>query len=289
MNILSAPYPFEQTARGKWAAILATSSLMGLLLLLLQPFGFSAFKDYWRSSVYFLIMFGTLTINYFGFPYFFSSLFKEKEWTVWKAILWLTYNFVVIGSWIHLFNTYNRRFRLDFFISFEEIGITLFRTFIIGIIASILWILSRYNYLARKHLEIAQNLNQKLKAQLSTTDSKALQKELIVLQFENQKLSFSRKNLIFLVSESNYVRISYLKNDKVSQQLIRGRIKQMEKDLIPYKEFFRCHRAFIINLNFVASTTGNSQGLKLKLSLTDQLIPVSRSHVKKLRQLIAPF
>ena len=81
----------------------------------------------------------------------------------------------------------------------------------------------------------------------------------------------------------------YLKDDKVNQQLIRGRIKQMEIDLKPYKEFFRCHRAFIINLKYIASTTGNSQGLKLKLSPTDQPIPVSRGNVKKLKQqMISP-
>ena len=193
MQILSEPYPFEHTARGKWVTILVTSLLLGLLFVLLQPFGFSAFKNYERSGIYLLIVFTTFTINYFGFPYFFSSLFKEKEWTVWKDILWLTYNFVVIGSWMHLFHTYNHQFRLDFFVSFEEIGITLFRAFIVGMLASILWILSRYNYLARKHLEIAQSLNEKLKVQLSTTSFEAPQKEKIVLQFEKSKIEFLAK------------------------------------------------------------------------------------------------
>jgi DNA-binding LytR/AlgR family response regulator len=45
----------------------------------------------------------------------------------------------------------------------------------------------------------------------------------------------------------------------------------------PYSSFFRCHRAFIVNLDKIEQVEGNAQGYKIKLQGAENLIPVSRN------------
>ena len=76
---------------------------------------------------------------------------------------------------------------------------------------------------------------------------------------------------------------SFKEEQKTTQQLFRGRIKNMEEALMHYPEFFRCHRSFIVNLKFVESTRGNSQGLSIRLFAENNRLPVARSNIKQLK------
>ena len=51
----------------------------------------------------------------------------------------------------------------------------------------------------------------------------------------------------------------------------------MEDALVDNDIFFRCHRAYIINLDKVEQVEGNAQGYKLKVRGTEERVPVSRS------------
>jgi DNA-binding LytR/AlgR family response regulator len=51
----------------------------------------------------------------------------------------------------------------------------------------------------------------------------------------------------------------------------------VEEALAPYPQFFRCHRAYIVNLAAVEHVSGNAQGYKLHLKDVAELIPVSRN------------
>ncbi|MEM7382486.1 MAG: LytTR family DNA-binding domain-containing protein [Bacteroidota bacterium] len=142
--------------------------------------------------------------------------------------------------------------------------------------------LSKLNTLLRQHLQISQNLNQKLQKEL--TESPISKEEVIDLEIENREVRFNRKNLLFISSEGNYLAFHFLKDHTKTSALYRGRLKKLEEDLENYPEFFRCHRSLIININHVESTKGNSQGLSVKLLQHDDFLPVSRPNIKELRR-----
>jgi DNA-binding LytR/AlgR family response regulator len=59
--------------------------------------------------------------------------------------------------------------------------------------------------------------------------------------------------------------------------MFRSTLKKMEGQLQAYPFFYRCHRAYIVNMNKVVHISGNAQGFKLHLAGLDDTIPVSRS------------
>lgn len=281
-SLFKAPYPFEQSAKEKWHTVIITSLLLSLIILFLQPYGFYPFSKGLIYVGYLVIGLVCLTINYFSISYFFPKVLSENHWTIWKLILFSAYNFIFIGLWNHVFNALVIRNDPLFLINANEIGITLVRTLMLGLLASGIYALFRYNLNTRQHLQLSQELNQKLQRQLRASQ---LQGEpTIDLVMENKSVSFFRDQLIYINSEGNYLAF-HLKGSK-TPILYRERIKTIEKSLAPYPEFFRCHRSIIINLNFVESSKGNSQGLALKLFHTDKDLAVSRSNIKALRRIL---
>ncbi len=276
-------YPFEQSANEKWKTILIISFLLSLIFVFLQPFGFYPLaKGYLLMGGYLLITLACLSVNYFSLPFFLSVTQSENNYSVRHLILFSAYNFILIGCWNHVFNSlYIRRDPL-FLIGGYEILITVVRTLIVGLLASGIYALIRYNLITRQHLQLSQELNQKLQRQLH--DRQFEGKEVIEMTLEDKTVLFPRDQLIYISSEGNYLAF-YFKESK-RPVLHRGRLKEMEKILENYPEFFRCHRSLIINLNYIESSKGNSQGLSLQLRHIDEYLPVSRPNIKALRRIL---
>lgn len=275
-------YPFEHTAAEKWNTVLSASIFLSLISILLQPYGFTPLARSQLFISYLLIAFVILNVNYFGIPYFFPSFFEDGKWSISRAFLFLSYNFLLIGFWIHIINSLMVKNDPVLMASGFQLVITLIRALSIGFIASGLLILIRYNILTKKHLQIAQELNQYLHDQLKVKRSAKRPPQTIEFLLENKSATIQRNQLRYISSEGNYLAFHF----KKKKQLFRGRIKNMEQVLKDYPEFFRCHRSFIINLNHVESTFGNSQGLHVKLFHKAERIPVARPKIKQLKQLL---
>jgi DNA-binding LytR/AlgR family response regulator len=54
-------------------------------------------------------------------------------------------------------------------------------------------------------------------------------------------------------------------------------MKKATETVAPYPVFFRCNRAYIVNLDKIEHGDGNAQGYKIKLQGTENLISVSRN------------
>ena len=96
-----------------------------------------------------------------------------------------------------------------------------------------------------------------------------------------ESLSFRSDELLFATSAGNYV-VFYLHRDEKTRKVpIRNSISNIEKQLkdIPY--YFRCHRAYIVNLYRVLAKRGNTLGYRLNMSGTSHIVPVSRAKVEE--------
>jgi hypothetical protein len=84
-------------------------------------------------------------------------------------------------------------------------------------------------------------------------------------------------DVISFEANDNYVMIHYLKEKEPLKQLERISLKKIEALLNKYDvNFFRVHKSFIINSEFVEEVLGVSQSYKLKLKNFNEEVPVSR-------------
>ncbi|MCX6253875.1 MAG: LytTR family DNA-binding domain-containing protein, partial [Bacteroidia bacterium] len=101
----------------------------------------------------------------------------------------------------------------------------------------------------------------------------------VIIRAGNPKneFKFNPKNIVYLCSNDNYVTIVTIKGDAQNKTTIRGTLKSAETELRKNSRFLRCHKCYIVNLDFVDRVTGHNQNMKIRLlpGLTE--IPVSRS------------
>ena len=151
----------------------------------------------------------------------------------------------------------------------------------------------RSRYLAAE-LEETRLLNEQLKKlQTSSQDSpiieedSASQDSQITLEGNtNEHVTLEISNLLYLEAVGNYVKVTELRDGEVHTTMLRATMKQMEDALQAYPMIVRCHRAFMVNLGQVEQISSNSRAMQLVMRHSHDAIPVSRSNVSKLKELL---
>ena len=150
----------------------------------------------------------------------------------------------------------------------------------------------RSRYLAAE-LEETRLLNEQLKKlQTSDQDSQIIeeatnQNSQITLEgTTNEHVSLEISNLLYIEAVGNYVKVCQLQNNGVHTHMLRATMKQMEDTLEAYPMIVRCHRAFMVNLGQVEQISSNSRAMQLVMRNSHDAIPVSRSNVNKLKELL---
>lgn len=98
---------------------------------------------------------------------------------------------------------------------------------------------------------------------------------------KNAVLEVIPEHIVYVESMANYTDICYLEDDCLRHHSLRITMKQLRECLSPYQYIIPCHRAFLVNLNFVVSLSGRpSTGCSLQMFQVEKPIPVSRSYTK---------
>ena len=82
------------------------------------------------------------------------------------------------------------------------------------------------------------------------------------------------------------VKVCQVQDNEVQTNMLRATMKQMEDALQAYPMIVRCHRAFMVNLGQVEQISSNSRAMQLVMRHSHDAIPVSRSNVNKLKELL---
>ena len=151
----------------------------------------------------------------------------------------------------------------------------------------------RSRYLAAE-LEETRLMNEQLKKlQTSSQDSpiieedSASQDSKITLEGNtNEHVTLDISDLLYLEAVGNYVKVTELRDGEVHTTMLRATMKQMEDALQAYPMIVRCHRAFMVNLGQVEQISSNSRAMQLVMRHSHDAIPVSRSNVSKLKELL---
>ncbi len=275
LSLLSQPYPISDSPKRKWYIIFGMGIFVYLFLAFFKPFGLNVFNGYFLHFTllgYVLTCSIILFLNLLVFPPLFPNIFKEEKWVVWKEIVYNLWIISSVGIGNALYTVWKFRGELTFntILSFQLI------TLMVAFLPVVALVLLKQVTLLKKNLAEAQSLNESLNHKKRLD---AFKEKQVILSAENPKDNFSVNvsDLLYINSADNYIEIAYLEKEIKKKKLIRSSLKVARNDLRIYTAFYRCHRAWIVNLDRVISITGNSQGYRLTVEFSDVTIPVSRN------------
>ena len=200
----------------------------------------------------------SLSIPMYVFGKLFPKFYKEETWTVWKQIVNLLQIlfFIAIGNWIYSTFVFGWGLRWDVFCAFA-----LF-TLVIGLFPTVLFILLNQNRLLAIHLKEATEMNLHLQRSVLPAESVETTQDSPFLLFQGgirESLELDSKDLLYVESNGNYIRVNYQKAGKNVQCLLRATMKQAEEVTAVCPLVLKCHRAFLVNVRKVVKVNGNSQ------------------------------
>lgn len=181
----------------------------------------------------------------------------------------------------------------------ETLAIMAFISFAIGLYWRFKF---RSRYLAIE-LEETRQLNEQLKAMQKQTESRVQSLEAAMDQpieaihqkssglvtltgTTSENVTLIIADLLFVETIGNYVKVCYLRDGRVRTDMLRATSKQMEEDLRAYPMIVRCHRAFLVNLSQVEQIVAKSGSMQLIIKHSHDSIPVSRSNVSQIKDVI---
>jgi DNA-binding LytR/AlgR family response regulator len=125
------------------------------------------------------------------------------------------------------------------------------------------------------------NNGKKLFTQSEEMDTLTPDVLLITGSGKKEKIYLETDHLILVSSEDNYAILHIFENNKTVKKMMRITTNEIEKQL--NKNFVRCHRSYIVNINKVKDYYGNINNSKLVLEGINHHVPVSRALSDKIK------
>ena len=257
-------------------------SFIFAFLLIFKPFEL----DHLPSSrmLFIAFIYGLITFScvfaatYLG-PKIFPETFREPTWTAGKQIVFTGIVIFLVGLGNYLVSPWLVHTSLHWGQALWFQGITL----AIGLLPVSIFILFQQNRLLKRFSREAAVLEQKLQEKQETDlpvaeEEKFLQSRLVFTSdYANEKLELYPDDLYFITAASNYIKIFHFQKGKLVYSILRSTLRMAEEILVAFPNFFKCHRAYIVNLDKVEHVEGNAQGYKIRIDGYEEPIPVSRN------------
>lgn len=293
MRILNEPYPADFYLSGSFKVALAIGTFVSVFFFLFKPFGLASLPPVVQTKLY--LGYGLVTclaifLNDAVLPRLMPKIFREKNWKIWKNILfisWMTVNIAVASYLLTRIGFRAAGFPADY----TSFSYVLAATFIIAVFPTTVITLVKMNMLLRQNQKISAETNPLIHAHRETRAAAVKPARRVEILAENNRDVFrvGLDDLIYISAEENYVEL-FLKTQKLERRLIRSSLSRTEEQLKPfYPRLFRCHRTYMINVDKVVDVAGNAQGLKLTMEHIPTPIPVARRYVEEFRRIIAEF
>ncbi len=278
LKFLNRPYPFNDDLKSNAKIILLVSFGVLVFMLIVQPVNIGDFSV--KQIVYLLAEFVVptfiiLTFNLIILPSIFPDYFDNNKWDIKREISWILWILLLISGSNFFF--YTKLFHVSNVTLLGVGKIILLGTFVIVALITL-----NQNRLLRYNLRTAQQLNKKL------LDSKQRKQKLIYFESDYKKdsLVIKSESLILIKSADNYIEVYYQNQEVAQKQMIRVSLQKVEKMLSEFDFIKRCHRSFIVNINFIKDIQGNSQGYKLYFEGIDFPALVSQTYINEFSKII---
>ena len=235
--------------------------VVSLVLFLFRPFGLR-----------FLYLIDYIIVISFGFITFMSIIFADflsmKALKRFPKLKKFSTDFIIALTLISFFN--------QLFISYlNEQTVSILKTVLYTLVIGL--------------IPITVELLIDLKSRLIGLEEKNISSDEETVQLissSNKCFEIIIRNLIYIQSEDNYISIYYLnENSELKSELLRMTLSKSESSLKGYP-FFRCHRSFLINFNYIKEIKSTKNGYFVLLSSAEEKVPVSRRYVRDLKQIV---
>ena len=277
LQTLRQPFPYEHSPKRRMGMAAFFGAFVTVFLILFKPFDLDVFpfqRLLLIASAYGLITLTCVLIATIIFPFCLPDQFAELRWTTWKHIVFTAGVICFVGLMNYLLSPLLVGSDLSLYNAVWFQGITL----AIAVLPICLYILFRQNRLLRKFSNQAEALDKKLSEKKSVVIEPLPSNKITLLgDYQNEKIEVYVDDLHLVTSASNYIKVFHLQREDLVYSIIRSTLKKAEETLMEHPNFFKCHRAYIINLDKVVHVEGNAQGYRLKIDGHDELVPVSRS------------
>lgn len=283
LQSLRQPFPYEASPKSKLRMAAFFGIFIFAFLMIFKPFDLDFFpmsRLILISASYGLITFTCVFVSTVLFPICLPGSFTESRWTTGRQIIFTAGVIFFVGLINYLVSPLlvDSTLNLSNAIWFQGITIA------IGLIPVSIFILLRQNRLLQKFSHQADLIEKKLKEKQEADENAPLtfrkpasNKITLLGDYQNEKVEVYIDDLHMVASASNYIKVFHLQKDTLVYSIIRSTLKKAEETLLVHPNFFKCHRAYIINLDKVVHVEGNAQGYKLRIQGHDDLIPVSRN------------
>jgi hypothetical protein len=264
-------YPQNYLIKNPVAGALALALFCFAVLMIYRPVSNQGFSNlpYTQTMAVYSLSAGLTA-------YIFIRLFKKinwfsnpKKWNLSKEVVFIILIMAMLGIVIYFLAFWleppSDRWNLATFL--DSFKYALFT----GIVPFAFFTAINYQSLFTTRISVIEESDEKMPLEDKIQIRSKLKKE---------ELTFYPSQLIFAESDGNYVVFHLLVNAKIEQKMIRNSMGEVERQLSDFPQFFRTHRAFIVNLKKVTTKKGNTSGYQLKLSDTDFEVPVSRQNTK---------
>ena len=276
-QFLNRPYPFNDDLKHNSKIIFFISIGVLVFLYLFQPLDVSVLEN--RQKIFVVIGLGVITflslsLNLLMLPSLLPQIFLKRVWSIKKEIIWNVWILTTISVGYYLYYKAIGIFEIDFYMIVKLI--------LIAVVPIIGLITINQNRMLRSYLKLANGINKKLK------ENKSKDEQLVHFKSDYTKDSLSIKVnlLLFIRAANNHIEIFWKESDNVKSQMVRTSLKKAEEVLNEYKFVFKCHRSFMININFIDKIEGSIQGYKVFFDKVDFAVPVSKNFAYKLKEII---
>ncbi|MCK4345504.1 MAG: LytTR family transcriptional regulator DNA-binding domain-containing protein [Bacteroidales bacterium] len=279
LDFLNKSYPFNDDLKQNLKVIFGISLGMFLFILFFQPIDLMT-TDF-NNKLLIIAGFGCITLVILGLtliiaPSVLPGLFLSGKWNFKRDIVLNTCIWVLIS----VASTFYARYVGQTNITFHSVSIIVLLSLVP---VAILIIVNRFEILKIK-LQNALNLSEKPDKTIKEEN------EPVEIEFESEnkseRFSLPLNKIILLRSADNYIEIFWEKESEIIKRLIRKTLINAEYQLKEYKNFIRCHRTCLVNVDYVMKLTGNVQMQKIRLKYIDEEIPVSRQYILKVKEIL---
>jgi len=290
---LKKPYPFlfeSLISRIRVAVFILIFTF--LFLVVFEPFDLAdviTVNFYIGALLYGLVSGATAFLTGGFLVRVFPNYFTDKGWTVGKEMISL--NLMLLS--VSLSNGI-----LAYYIELCPIGETktiwlslsenLKHTYAVGVFPVLVLTTISYIVKLRRNLAKTAEINLQIDTRLENETPAEHHTKIITIQSStnNNDFSFCLNDLLFVMSDGNYVEFHIEDEENVRREIRRNTLSNIESQLETFSFLFRSHRAYLVNLNKVIKSSGNAQGYELKFAKTDHTVPVSRRNLSRFDELI---
>jgi len=247
-------------------------------LLFFQPFGIADINENKSSYVlgFGIITFVVMLFNYTIIPALLYTFFDPEKWTIGKNIVFGLWNFVLIAFLNYFYTIYVGGVIMQgYAFLFIIVG-----TVTIGIFPLTILLLINELYLRGKHEKNAAEMSTQLRSVMGSTPSPTSPTIKIIGESKNDSLEIGEAELFYIKAVDNYCDVKFLRDKRLSSQLLRISLKNIESQLVDFPDILRCHRSYIINKRRISRISGNARAYYLHFETSDEQIPLSRGFKK---------